>query len=143
MKQTMKIISFLLLVGMLLFCAVSCTEKVDAVGLWESATYRSDKTFGEGEITVQLEVKIGDQSVTFTIKTDEITLGAALFEYNLIEGEQGPYGLYIKKVNGVTADYDVNQSYWALYKNGEYCMTGVDTTPISNGEHYELVYEKS
>lgn len=142
MKQTMKITTSLLLVVMLLFCAVSCAEKVDATGLWENATYRSDKTFGKGEITVQLEVKVEDQSVTFTVKTDEETLGAALLEHKLIEGEEGQYGLYVKKVNGITADYDVDRSYWGLFKNGEYCMTGVDTTPIADGEHYELVYSK-
>ncbi len=142
MKQTMKITTSLLLIVILLFCAVSCAEKIDAVGLWDNATYRSDKTFGTGEITVQLEVKVEDQSVTFTIKTDEETLGAALLEHKLIEGEEGQYGLYVKKVNGITADYDIDQSYWVLYKNGEYCMTGVDTTSIADGEHYEFVYSK-
>ncbi len=142
MKQTMKIGASLLLAVMLLFCAVSCAEKVDAVGLWENATYRSDQTFGKGEITVQLEVKVEDQSVTFTIKTDKEILEDALLEHKLIDGEEGQYGLYVKKVNGITADYDVDKSYWALYKNGEYCMTGVDTTSISDGEHYEFVYTK-
>ncbi len=142
MKQTMKITAFLLLAVMLLLSAVSCTEKVDAAGLWENATYRSDKTFGNGKTTVQLEVKVEAQSVTFTIRTDEETLGAALLEHELIEGEAGPYGLYIKKVNGITADYDIDRSYWELNKNGEYCFTGVDTTPIADGEHYELVYSK-
>ena len=36
---------------------------------------------------------------------------------------------------------DGEQAYWALYKDGAYSMTGVDTTPIADGEHYELVKE--
>ena len=53
-----------------------------------------------------------------------------------------PYGLYVKFVNGIEADYDNDQTYWALYKSGEYMLTGVDTTVISDGEHYELSKEK-
>ena len=87
-------------------------------------------------------MKAEEQSVTFTIKTDKEILGDALLEHDLIAGEEGDYGLYVKVVNGMTADYDVDQSYWAFYKDGEYMMTGVDGTEIADGEHYELVYTK-
>ena len=117
-------------------------NEIPAEGLWKDAVYRTDKTFGNGSKTVYVEVKIGDESITFTVKTDKATLGEALTEHSLIEGEQSAYGLYVKKVNGVTADYDIDKSYWGFYKNGEYMMSGVDTTNISDGEHYELVYEK-
>ena len=78
----------------------------------------------------------------FTIKTDKKILGDALLEHDLIAGEEGPYGLYVKKVNGITADYDKTQTYWALKKNGKDVMTGVDMTEITDGEHYEFVYTK-
>ena len=137
----MKKIISVSLVLILLFAFVSCNT-VDAEGLWENATHRRDKTFGDGATTVQLEVKVEELSVTFTIKTDKTTLGEALLEHGLIEGDQGAYGMYVKKVNGITADYDVDQAYWALYKNGEACMSGVDTTEIADGEHYEFIYTK-
>ena len=44
--------------------------------------------------------------------------------------------------SGITADYDVDQSYWGFYKGGEYMMTGVDSTVIADGDAYELVYSK-
>ena len=125
-----------------IFSLFSCSEKIDAEGLWKNATYRSDKEFGKGSTTVQVEVKVEDQSVTFTINTDKETLGDALLEHDLIAGDDSEFGLYIKVVNGITADYDVDQSYWGFYKNGEYMMSGVDSTNISDGEHYELVYTK-
>ena len=115
---------------------------VSKSGVWANATYLADKEFGAGAKTVQVEVKAEGQSVTFTIHTDKTTLGEALFEYNLIIGEEGAYGLYVKFVNGIEADYDKDHTYWALYKNGEYMMTGVDTTAIADGEHYELSKEK-
>lgn len=142
MKKTFKSVSCILLSLALIFCFVSCGNTVDESGLWASADYLKDAEFGGGETTVQVEVKAQEQSVTFTINTDKTTLGEALFEYDLIEGEDGPYGLYIKTVNGITADYDIDQSYWSFYKNGEYMTTGVDGTEIADGEHYELVYTK-
>jgi hypothetical protein len=89
-----------------------------------------------------VEVKVEEQSVTFTIKTDKTTLGEALMEHGLIAGDVGQFGLYVKVVNGITADYDIDQSYWAFTKNGEMMLTGVDMTNIADGEHYELVYTK-
>lgn len=141
MKQIKTAVALLLCLASL-FCLVACFDKVDATGVWEDAVYRSDKEFGKGAKTVEVEVKVEEQSVTFTIHTDKEMLGDALLEHGLLEGEDGPYGLYVKKVNGMLADYDVNQRYWSLCKDGEYMMTGVDATPIADGEHYEIVYAK-
>ena len=52
------------------------------------------------------------------------------------------FSLYVKKVNGITADYDVDQTYWAFYINGEYGMTGVDATDIEAGATYTFKVEK-
>ena len=136
-----RLLAVVLSLFMLVVC-VSCGEKVDAEGLWANATYLSDTTLGEGSKTIAVEVKVEEQSVTFTVKTDAETVGAALLENNLIAGDEGEYGLYFKVVNGITADYDVDQSYWAFYLNGEYATSGVDTTAITDGAHYELVYTK-
>ena len=136
MKQTIKLTA-LLLTLMTLLCLISCNT-VDATGLWENATYRKNTTLGSGSKTVEVEIKAGDSSITFTIRTDAKTLGEALLEHKLIEGTNGLY----TKVNGMTADYNVDQSYWCFYKNGEMMMIGMDDTVIADGEHYELVYTK-
>ncbi len=96
---------------------------------------------GAKTITVDVVDANGDVT-TFTINTDEEFLSGALEQEKLIEGEDGPYGLYIKSVNGIVADFDTNGAYWALSKDGEYLMSGADTTPIADGEHYELTYTK-
>jgi len=59
----------------------------------------------------------------------------------LIAGDTAEYGLYVKTVDGITVDYDTNGKYWAFYINGEYAMTGVDTTPITEGEEYSFKVE--
>ena len=128
-----------LLLLMMFFSLVSCNT-VDKEGLWENATYRRDVELGKGEKTFLLEVKAGEDSVTFTVHTDKENLADALLEHKLVEGENGAYGLYIKTVNGIRADYDLDGHYWGLYSNGEMLMSGASDTVITNNAHYELVY---
>lgn len=141
MKNTIKSTLLIFLAFICLFCFIGCNA-VEKNGIWEHATYRKDMEFGKGAKTAIVEVKAEEQLVTFTIKTDKDTVGAALLEHNLIAGEESQYGLYVKVVNGMTADYDVDQSYWAFYINGEYAMTGVDSTTITEGVIYQLAYTK-
>ena len=136
-----KIIASVLLLALCLALA-ACGSNTDTDLLWENARYTEDTTLGEGAKTVTLKVEAGERSVTFTVKTDENILGDALFALGLVEGEEGQYGLYVKKVNGITADYDVDGHYWGFYKNGEYMMTGIDMTEFADGECFELVREK-
>lgn len=74
----------------------------------------------------------------YVIRTDEEMVGQALMELELIDGEEGPYGLYIKSVLGQTLDYETDGMYWAFYVGSEYALTGVDLTPITEGEHYQI-----
>ena len=98
---------------------------------------------GEGQMVFTFLVVDGEGNDTaFEIHTDKTVVGDALLELDLIEGEVGDYGLYVKVVNGITADYDVDQTYWAFYVDGEYAMTGVDATEIEEGETYSFKVEK-
>lgn len=140
MKKTNLLRSglLLLLAFLMLFSVVAC-NKVAKTGSWETATYRSDKEFGNGAKTLTVTVKADEESVVFTVHSDKETVGAALLEHDLIAGEDGAYGLYVKTVNGMYADYDTDGYYWGFYRNGEYMMTGVDSTPFSDGDAFELV----
>ena len=77
----------------------------------------------------------------FTIHTDKETVGEALLELGLIEGEDSEYGLFVKTVNGITADYDTDGVYWAFYVNDEYAQSGVDATAVTAGESYAFKVE--
>jgi len=103
----------------------------------------SANVLGEGKTQFNFTVvdKDGKENA-FEIHTDKATVGDALLELELIAGEEGAYGLYVKTVNGITADYDVDQTYWAFYVNGEYGMTGVDATNIEDGASYSFKVEK-
>ena len=92
-------------------------------------------------ITVEVVDDKG-QTKTFTINTDETYLRGALEQEKLVEGEDGAYGLYIKKVDGISADYDTDGAYWALYEGDAYATTGVDGIELKDGGTYKLVYTK-
>ena len=98
---------------------------------------------GEGATVFNFSVVDKDGVETkFEIHTDKTTVGEALLELGLIEGDMGDYGLYVKKVNGILADYNVDGTYWAFYVDGEYGMTGVDMTPIEPGKAYMFKVDK-
>ena len=92
---------------------------------------------GEGETTFPFTVtELDGTEVFFEISTDETTVGAALMEAGLLEGENGPYGLMVSHVNGIRLDYNEDKAYWAFYIDGEYALTGVDQTEIETGKAY-------
>ena len=142
MKKGIKTLVSLVLIIILSLSLASCNKNEVIEDLWANAIYKEDTELGNGQKTVLVDVVTPDKKVTFTIHSDKKTLGEALNDHKLIEGEQGAYGLYVKKVNGILADYDINQTYWGLNKNGESMMTGVDQEEFKGGEHYELVYTK-
>lgn len=136
MKQTLKISVSLLLTLAALLCLMACA-KVPAEGLWENATYRKDTTVGEGSKEVKVDVVIGEEFITLTVKTDEELLGKALYNEGLINDAD-----FFDTFNGIKADWNADKAYWAFYKGEEYMLVGVNQTPISGGEHYRLVYTK-
>ena len=80
----------------------------------------------------------------FKVKYDtEKFVGEALVNENLISGENGQYGLMVDTVNSQKYDYNEDGAYWAFHINGEYAMTGVDMTPIKDGEVYSFVATKA
>lgn len=155
LKRTLSLLVCIVLVAAMALFTIGCEdnkgvsssdESVSDASQSESGTTSSesseDNVLGEGEnyFTFKVVDLDGNESV-FEIKTDKEKVGDALTELELISGEQGAYGLYVKTVNGITVDYDKDQKYWAFYVNGEYGMTGVDATKIENGATYSFKVE--
>lgn len=100
---------------------------------------RPEPTEGEKRVSVTVVHKDGTEKV-FEYVTNEEYLGTVLSGSGLIQGDEGPYGLMIHTVDGEKADWNRDQSYWALYIGEEYATTGIDQTPIQDGAAYSLVY---
>lgn len=117
----------------------SSSIKIEAGTQPEDSGLDGVKQLGEGKTKFIFTVTDTEGSETqFEIHTDEKTVGAALSGLGLIEGEESTYGLYVKTVNGITLDYDKDGKYWAFYINDEYAQTGVDSTPVTEGDSYSF-----
>ena len=141
MKLTGKKIKSMLLCMMLAmaFTVAGCGSKTESIETAEA----QEIVLGDGSVKITVIVVDADGNETnFVVSTDKETVGDALLELNLIEGDDSEYGLYVKTVNGITADYDTDGTYWAFYVNGEYASTGVDSTPVNEGDTYEFKVEK-
>ena len=139
MKQTLRILSLVFALLMIFATVTACTKDLDP-SLWDNATYTKDKTLGKGENVLSITVEMADKSILLTIKTDAATVKDALAEHDLIDGEQQSIGYMMTTLNGVRADYTLDGAYWGFYQNGEYMMTGIDSTPITGDASYEFVY---
>lgn len=139
MKKLMSLFLCVILMVSLVACGGDSTETTTP----EAFTPVTDgAVVGEGAVSFPLVIvdKEGN-TINVTVNTDKEMVGEALLETGLAEGYNGDYGLYITHVNGIAAIYEEDATYWAFYINGEYAMTGVDLTPITQGETYMLKVE--
>ena len=138
MKRFLAIILSVVMVLSLAACGNKEAAKNEG-----SKVVENGATVGEGATSFMTEVVDAEgNTVKFKVLTDEKTVGEALQKLGVIEGEEGDYGLYIKVVNGITADYDADGVYWAFYVDGQYAMTGADMTDIVVDTVYTFRVEK-
>lgn len=138
----------MMLIMTMAFTAVGCSRSNQGNAELPSTEVQSSEetkitVLGEGQTKFLLTVVDKDGNETsFEIHTAKETVGDALSELGLIEGEESEYGLFIKTVNGITADYDTDGTYWAFYINDEYAMSGADSTSIEKDTTYTFKVEK-
>ena len=124
----MKKMISLLLVLITLFTLAACGKKTNAPA--EAIAFTVIVTDLEGNET------------TFAYTSYAASVGDALVAEGLVVGHEASYGLYIDAVNGIAADWDNDQTYWAFYINGEYATTGISDTPITADTTYGLTLTK-
>ena len=125
----MKRMISLLLALVMVFAMTACGAKEEAPAA-DAVSFKVVVTDLDGKET------------TFEYSSNAASVGEALVAEGLIEGHETEYGLYIDTVNGITADWDADQTYWAFYINGEYATTGIDGTEIVADTTYSLTLTK-
>lgn len=92
----------------------------------------------EGSKSVTIEV-IDDkgESKKYDIKTDALYLNEAMDEAGITYEAEGTY---VNTVNGITADYDKDMSYWAFNVNDTYCNYGIFEQPVNDGDSFVIAY---
>ena len=131
-KVVLSVISLMLIVAMA-FSFSACGN---------DGNVNNDETKAQKSFVFKV-VDLDGNEKSFDIKTDATTVGEALLAEKLIAGTMGDYGLMVDTVNGIKYDYNADGAYWAFYVNGEYAMSGVDTTDIVDGATYSFVATKA
>ena len=141
MKNVLSLILCMVLIAAMALFAAGCGDTGTGKDV-TSQSFADGSVLGEGETAFSFTVTDGDgNESSFEIRTNKTTVGEALLDVEIIAGEDGEYGLYVKSVNGIAADYDADGAYWAFYINGEYAMSGVDTTDVEAGAVYSFKVE--
>ncbi len=94
-------------------------------------------TVNASEKTIGITVSLKGENTELSIHTEREYLGDALRDEELISGNDTVYGMFVTCVNGYTAD-DSREEWWCFTRNNQTLFTGVDSTAIANGEHYEI-----
>ena len=95
---------------------------------------------GSKSVTIEVVNKAG-VTTTYNVRTDAEYLRGVMDEADgltFVE-ENG----MVMSVNGETADYMVDQSYWALYIGDAYCNYGINEQPVADGDVFRIVYTVS
>lgn len=148
MNKTMKKLLALVLALVMVMALTACGQQkanddaADAAQIELPVADGADIGSGAVSFTTAVTGKDGKE-ITFTVHTDKETVGEALLELGIIAGDTTEYGLYVKSVNGETADYDTDGAYWAFYIGDQYAPVGVDMASVEEGTTYGFVVEKA
>ena len=142
-KQMLSFILCMLLIAAMALFTIGCNDNTKQESENSSVTQTDVKEIGNGKTKLSfVAVDLNGNETEFQVKTDKATVGEALAEHNIIAGEEGSYGLYVKTVNGITLDFDKDGTYWAFYVDGKYAEKGVDQTEINENSVYSFKPEK-
>ena len=122
-----------------LIVAVIALVAVIAVMAGLFVATRPETVEGGKNITVTVVHKDGSEKV-FEYATDAEYLGEVIVAEGLVNGENGPYGLYFDTVDGEAAVWEIDQAYWSILIGEEYATTGADGIALTDGGEYALVY---
>jgi flagellar basal body-associated protein FliL len=135
MNETKKNNKLKILAGVLIIAVIA------AIFAGMYLKFSPQPTEGAKDITIEV-IDNEEQSTTYEVKTDAEYLRQAMEESDMeFSGtESDEYGMMVETVNGLTADYNTDGSYWAFYVDSEYCSYGIDSQPLEDGQSYQIIY---
>ena len=93
-----------------------------------------------GEKAITVEIVHSDKTIkTVGITTNAEYLGQALDGKDVIQGTESAMGLLVTTADGETADSN-KQEWWCLTQDGKSLDTGVDLTPVKDGDKFEFTF---
>lgn len=125
MKKIEKLLGIAIVLVIIAIMSIACVK------------FREKPEKGDKKISIEV-VNIAGDSVVYEVDTDALYLQGAMEEAEGLEFEMD--GTMLISVNGEEAIYEVDQSYWALYINGDYANYGISEQPIKDGDTIKIEY---
>ena len=124
----------------------TCYYFVYTVFVWEGSDSEGEDADEECHIYIQYDLA-GEESQQYDFTTTATTLRGAMDELASMEenfsydGYESDWGYYLTTINGVTADYENDGTYWSIYVDTEYASYGIDEQPVKPGVTYSFLME--
>ncbi len=111
------------------------------IALFAGVYFATRPETNDGAKSISVTVVYKDKTdKEFNIKTDAEYLSDALLAEGLVtEDEHNGDGMYTI-IDGEKADYNVDQSWWCVTKDGEMTNAGMDDLTLADGDKYEITY---
>ncbi len=127
----------------LIACLMAVTLMVICVFTVGCSATQNDSSLADAvaelkEISVTV-VYADESEKVYDIETNAEFLGEAMFEQGLITKKEYESGFYTE-IDGVTADFSVDKSWWCITKGGEMTTVGMNEQPIADGDSFEITY---
>ena len=97
----------------------------------------------EGAKAISIEVVDNANEISsYSLNTDATYLIDAMKELQhfTFSGYEGPYGLTVISINGISADWEKDNAFWCIYVNGEQGNYGVESQTVNDGDTFRFVY---
>ena len=122
------------------FIAVVVLVVVVAAMALAYGAFREKAVQGSKSITIEV-VNDKGQSTMYELQTDAEYLAEAMDEAGVnYEASEGPYGLTVDSVNGISGVFGVDAGYWGFFVNGDYCNYGISEQPVEDGDAFQIAY---
>ncbi len=128
-RRVLGLLLFLLIVPLLMACGQTQAEGSVTIELYQA---------GDNPETDTVETEYVYDSVTVDFTTED-TLYMLLDEHFELDVEESDFGRYITSIGNINPTE--SNEYVAFYIDGEYAMTGIDDTPLVDGQVYAFRLE--
>lgn len=131
MKELNRTNMFLVVVMILIMVLLGCVYIIES----------SKPVIGGKRVTIEV-VNKEKESIFYEVYTDAEFLRQVMQEVDELtfDGVESSYGMLVYTINGETADYNVDGSYWSFYVNNQYCNYGIDSQPVYNEDEFRIEY---
>ena len=145
MKTNVKHINFskVLMTVIAAVLIVSSLVALAACGNKNASSTQSTTSSVSGEkakVSITFKIVKDGQTTEFPLETSKKYLADALVEANLVEYASDGY---YTTINGITADWNTDKSYWWITVDGKDSMKGLNDIELTDGGSYEVTYKKN